>query len=493
MSGDGMGVLELPQGHDLILDVGHSGAVTGIGRYDELVISGGDDGYVFVRGMDGRSVVPPVHVPSITCLVVVPGIDIVVVGTEEQTSGVDLETGFASPLAGFGGVVAVAGAAVGEHVMLGCSDGSLRTVSADDDPEVVAQHTAPVHAMASDGRLAAVTHDDGTVLLVDASGAVRWRAELHPHEVHRVAMATDGTVYVGGSGVPSGGGELSGVLVQLDEVGVVQARYLTPGWIDAMTVNGDDLVVALNDGNLYAVPRTLDVALDVSMHLGRRRSGVTTLTSHDGEVWVGARDGAVDRIEPVVELPAVPSRVFALSLTGDERRAVTTDGGRVVVWDLTTGEERYALDVAGVRAVTFAGEDSEDLVLASLDGRLERRGGEEQRDVLATTGPLDPRPHTLGWVGPFVMAIAGEVGDAAGSRLFDADDLTELTATEAALVDVSVMERVGTLFAGRGELAGTDVGIVDGTGLVVKRGGLVTYTDAVRRWLRVADDSGFVA
>lgn len=488
-----MDVLQLANGHDLILDVGHSGAVTGIGRYDDLVISGGDDGYVFIRGMDGRSVVPPVHLPSVTCLVVVPGIDIVVVGTEGQTSGIDLETGFESPLAGFGGVVAVAGVAVGEHVMLGCSDGSLRTVSADDDPEVVAQHAAPVHAMASDGRLAAVTHDDGTVLLVDATGAVRWRAELHPHEVHRVAMAADGTVYVGGSGVPSGGGELSGVIVQLDDVGVVQARYLTPGWIDAMTVNGDDLVVALSDGNLYAVPRALETELDASMHLGRRRSGVTTLATVDGEVWVGSRAGGVDRFDPVLELPAVPSRVFALSLTTDERRAVTTDGARVVVWDLTTGEERLALDLPGVRAVSFAGEDSEDLVLAYLDGHLERRSGVEQAEVLATTSPIDPRPHTLGWVGPFVMAVGGEVGDAEGSRLFDADDLTELTPTEGALVDVSLMERLGYLFAGRGQLAGTDVGIVDGTGMVVKRGELVTFTEGVRRWLRVADDSGFVA
>jgi hypothetical protein len=488
-----MDVIELPQGHDLILDVGHSGAVTGIGRYDDLVVSGGDDGYVFIRGTDGRSVVPPVHLPSVTCLVVVPGIDIVVVGTEEQTSGIDLETGFESPLAGFGGVVAVAGAPVGEHVMLGCSDGSLRTVSADDDPEVVAQHSAPVHAMASDGRLAAVTHDDGTVLLVDATGAVRWRAELHPHEVHRVAMAADGTVYVGGSGVPSGGGELSGVIVQLDDVGVVQARYLTPGWIDAMTVRGDELVVALSDGNLYAVPRALDVEMDASMHLGRRRSGVTTLATVDGEVWVGSNAGEVGRLDPVLELPSVPSGVFALSLTSDELRAVTTDGARVVVWDLTTGEERLALEIPGVRAVTFAGEDSEDLVLAYLDGRLERRGGAEQGDVLATAGPLDPRPHTLGWVGPFVMAIAGEVGDADGSVLLDADDLEELTATEAALDDVSVMERTGYLFAGRGELAGTDVGVVAGTGMVVKRGGLVTATEDLRGWLRVADASGFVA
>ena len=488
-----MDVIELPQGHDLILDVGHSGAVTGIGRYDDLVISGGDDGYVFIRGTDGRSVVPPVHLPSVTCLVVVPGIDIVVVGTEDETAGIDLETGFASPLAGFGGVVAIVGAAVGEHVMLGCSDGSLRTVSADDDPEVVAQHTAPVHAMASDGRLAAVTHDDGTVLLVDATGAVRWRAELHPHEVHRVAMAADGTVYVGGSGVPSGGGELSGVIVQLDAVGVVQARYLTPGWIDAMTVRGDELVVALNDGNLYAVPRTLDVEMDASMHLGRRRSGVTTLATVDGEVWVGSNAGEVGRIDPVLELPSVPSGVFALSLTSDELRAVTTDGARVVVWDLTTGEERLVLDVAGVRAVSFAGEDSEDLVLAYLDGRIERRGGADQREVVASAGPLDPRPHTLGWVGPFVMAIAGEVGDESGSVLLDAGDLEELTPTEAALVDVSVMERVGYLFAGRGQLAGTDVGVVAGTGMVVKRGGLVTATEDLRGWLRVADDSGFIA
>jgi hypothetical protein len=337
-----------------------------------------------------------------------------------------------------------------------------------------------------------VTHDDGTVLLVDASGAVRWRAELHPHEVHRVAMAPDGTVYVGGSGVPSGGGVLSGVIVAFDAFGVVQARYLTPGWIDAMTVLGDDLLVALSDGNLYGLPRTLDVDLSPSMHLGRRRSGVTTLATIDGEVWVGARDGGVDRLDPLLELPAVPSGVFALGMTSDERRAVTTDGARVVVWDLTTGEELVSLDVAGVRAVTFAGEDSEDLVLAYLDGRLERRTGPGQSTALASTSPLQPRPHSLGWVGPFVMAIAGEVGAADGSRLFAVDDLVELTATDAALVDVAVMERTGYLFAGRGELAGTEVGVVAGTGMVVKRGTLVTFTEGVRRWLRVADDTGFI-
>lgn len=487
-----MDALELPPGHDLILDVGHSGAVTGIVRYDDLIVSGGDDGYVFVRGLDGRSVVPPVHLPAVTCLAVVPGIDIVVAGTAGQTSGIDLETGFESPLAGFGGVVAIAGAAVGDHVLLGCSDGSLRRVGVDDDPEVVAQHHAPVHAMASDGRLAAVTHDDGTVLLVDASGAVRWRCALDPHEVHRVAMAPDGTVYVAGSGVPSGGDALSGSIIRLDDVGVVEARYRTPGWIDALTVHGDDLVVALNDGNLYAVPRALDVPLDPAMHRGRRRTGVTTLATLGGEVWVGSTGGEVGRLDPELALPAVPAGAVALSLSADERRAVTTDGARVVVWDLTTGDALETLDVPGVRAVTFAGEDSEDVVLAFLDGRLERRTGEGQATVLATAGPLDARPHTLGWVGPFVMAVAGEVGDAGTSTLLGADDLATLTATEAALADVSVMERNGNLYAGRGELAGTDVAVLEGRELVVKRGALVTCTAGARPWLRVADDGGFV-
>lgn len=491
-----MDALELATGHHVILDVGHSGAITGIVRFDDLIVTGGRDGFVYVRRTDGRSVVPPAHLPQVTCIATPPDIDVAVVGTVDQVFGVDLETGDDAPLAGFGGVVAVAAATVGDVVLVGCDDGSLRTVSADDGTATLSVGAGvPVRTVASNGRHAAVSHLDGTVRLIEHDGTERWSVSLHPAEVTCLAVAADGTVFAAGSGGPSGGHDLSGVVLRLGASGDVEARMMLPGWVDAMTLDGDTVVVALSDGNVHRIGTELQTPLGEDTHLGRYFVGVTWLSTIDGEVWVGTTSGQVSRIAPELALPTVHSGMFSLNVSGDERRAVATDGAQVVVWDLTTGEPIVTLAREDVRAVTFAGSDSEDVVLALLDGSLERRTGEGLLEVAVTAVPLPDRPHTLGWLGPLVMAFAGEVADAsapAGALLIDPDDLSTIRPNEDAFLDVTVMHRSGSWFAGTGALDGTRVAVIDREHLVVQRDRLVTATDGARPWIRIAEGSTFV-
>lgn len=491
-----MDALELANGHHVVLDVGHSGAVTGIVRCDDLIVTGGRDGFVYVRRTDGRSVVPPAHLPEITCIAMPPDIDVAVVGTVDRVFGVDLETGDDAPLAGFGGVGAVAAATVGDVVLVGCDDGSLRTVSADAGTTVLSVGTGvPVRAVASNGSRAAVSHLDGTVRLIEHDGTEHWSVSLHPAEVACLAVAADGTVLAAGSGGPSGGHDLSGIVLRLGASGDVESRMMLPGWVDAMTINEDTVVVALSDGNVHRIGAELQTSLGEDTHLGRYFAGVTWLSTIDGEVWVGTTRGQVSRIAPGLTLPSVPSGMFSLNVSGDERRAVATDGAQVVVWDLTTGEPIVTLAREDVRAVTFAGSDSKDVVLALLDGSLERRTGEGLLEVAVSAAPLADRPHTLGWLGPLVMAFAGEVADAstpADALLIDPDDLSTIRPNEDAFLDVTVMHRSGYWFAGTGELDGTHVAVIDREHLVVQRDRLVTATPGARPWIRIAEGSTFV-
>jgi len=492
-----MNIVELAHGQHVVLDVGHSSAVTGIARYEGLIVSGAQDGYVYVRGSDGRSVVPPAHLPAVTCVAMPPDIDVAVVGTVDQVFGVDLETGDDAPIAGFGGTVAVAAATVGDVVLVGCADGSVRSVHAEDGTTVVSLHAgAPVRALASSGRFAAVSYEDGTVALLDAEGNEVWSTQLDPAEVHRLAVTADGAVLAAGAGRPSGGDELSGVVLQLGAPGVVEARYLTPGWVDAMTIDGDTVVVAISDGNVHRIGLALEEPLGADTHLGRFFTGVSCLATLDGEVWIGTNDGKVARLAPEAALTAVSSGMFSLNMSSDERRAVATDGLQVVVWDLTTGERLIGLEVDGVRAVTFAGEDSEDVILVRLDGTVERRTGEGLSEVVASAGPLVERPHTLGWVGPLVMAFAGAVADPTdteGAVLLDPDSLEVLEPSEDAFDDVSVMRRVGYWFEGTGELDGTRMAVIDREHLVVQRDRLLTLTSGALEWVRIAEGSSLSA
>jgi WD40 repeat protein len=488
-----MDILELGHADHVVLDVGHSAAVTGIARHEDVVVSGARDGFVYVRGTDGRSVVPPAHLSAVTCIALPPDIDVAVVGTVGQVFGVDLATGDDAPLAGFGGTVAVAAATVGDVVLVGCADGSVRSVHAEAGTTVVSLNDgAPVRALVSGGRHAAVSYEDGTVAFLDAAGDELWSTRLDPAEVHRLAVTVDGTVLAAGSGKPSGGDELSGVVLRIGPPGVVEARYLTPGWIDAMTIDGDTVVIAISDGNVHRIALALEEPLSGDTHLGRFFAGVTCLATLDGEVWVGTNGGEVTRLVPETALPSVPSGMFSLNLSSDERRAVATDGTRIVVWDLTTGERIVGLEVDGARAVTFAGEDSTDVLIAGLDGTVERRTGEGLTEIVVSAGPLAVRPHTLGWVGPLVMAFSGAVADVQhpeGAVLIDVGTFETFEPSVDAFDDVSVMRRAGYWFEGTGELDGTRMAVIDREHLVVQRDRLLTLTSGAREWVRIAQGS----
>lgn len=255
-----MDVLELASGQDVVLDVGHSGAITGIARYQDLIISGGRDGFLYVRRSDGRSVIPPVHLQEITCVAMPADIDVAVVGANDKVFGVDLETGTKSPLAGFDGVSPIAAASIGDVVLVGCSDGSLRTVSVENGTVTVsAGGGAAVLAVASHGRFAAVSYADGAVRLLDHDCTEVWSAKLRRSEAEQLAVAADGTVVAAGTGRPSDDGTFPGTLVRLGAAGAVEARTVLPsGMVSAATLDGDAVIVAISDGSVHRLGIALD-------------------------------------------------------------------------------------------------------------------------------------------------------------------------------------------------------------------------------------------
>lgn len=219
----------------------------------------------------------------------------------------------------------------------------------------------------------------------------------------------------------------------------------------------------------------------------------------DGEVWVGTNGGGVSRLTPNLVLPSVSSGMFSLGMSSDERRAVATDGKRVVVWDLTTGKELASLDTQGgtsqpARAVTFVGEDTEDVVIALFDGTLERRTVTALTEVAAASEPLADCPHTLGSLGPLVVAFTGFASPAkpTGALLVNPADFGSIQPNTDAGVDVTAMRRVGYWFAGTGELEGTRMAVIAREHLVVQHGRLLTVTPGAREWVRIAKDEQFI-
>ena len=374
-------------------------------------------------------------------------------------------------------------AAVSSVVMLGCDDGSVRSIDRESAPRILARFGSPVRGLMAMDDTVVTTFEDGHVRALGLEGAVRCTWTRSPGELATLA-ASPTRIVLGGIGEPKRGEPLSGQLVAFDHDGRETARRALDVCVEAMVCVGEDVFAMLGNGDLLttttalAEPTTLASRSDV---------GISCMVARRGEVWLGGHDGSVSRLDPPRDLPSIASRGFATSVSEDQRAAVTTDGTEVMVWDLLTGRATHRHALPGVRAVTFAEDTSDDLVLAFLDGRLERRIASEY-DQVSPRIELTDRPRELGYVGPFVIA---QGPDPDQLRTFDADDLTELTPTPAALADRCVMERCGYPFVGTGLLTGVELSIIDGRELVVQRPGLLTATSGATSLVRVWDGERF--
>lgn len=469
-----MRYLELDEGDEVVLDVGHSGGVTGLAVTPAAIVSGGDDGYVFVRGRDGASLVPPAHLPEVTTVIFLGGTTCVV-GTVGHTYGLDVTTGDHRPLAGLEDTWVRAGVGLGGRAVLGCGDGSVRTLAFGEGVRPFASLTAAVKAMALDGQQGvAVCTVEGTLTYLDTDGDVRWQASLAPGEVESVACH-DGRVVIGGA-APA---PATGQVIAFDEDGQEVARVGVAAPVSALAAGPQGLVVALGDGTI----RRLGADLADAGTLGRVDSlGIESLVVTEDELWYGTADGRVGRLDPPRELPAVSSGVFALTIRFDGDAAVGSDGTRMLTYDLRSGEVTAETELPAVIALTYAGPDTDDLVVAYPDGRLERRKGPGYDDVVAE-GRVAIRPTALGIVGGLVVAEDDESYSAVS-----AEDLSPAELDADRFEDLAIVRRAAFAFAGHGPLAAVDVAVLDARELVVARPGLIGATDGAATWLRIWHD-----
>lgn len=472
-----MRYLELDDDDHVVLDVGHSGGVTSLAVTPDAVLSGGDDGYVYARDLDGASLVPPAHLPEVTTVVFLGGTTCVV-GTVGHTYGFDITTGDHRPLAGLEDTWVGAGVELAGRAVLGCGDGSVRTLAFGEGVRPFASLTAPIKGMARDGDDGiAVCTVDGTLTYLDTEGDVRWQVSLMPGEVESVTCR-DGTVVVGGASPTPGMGQV----IAFDLDGQETHRVGVAAPVAALAAAPDAVAVAIGDGTVH---RLGDDLVDVGTVGTVQGLGVESLAVGDGEIWYGTADGRVGRLDPPRELPAVSSGVLALTIRSDEEAAVGSDGRRLLTYDLRSGDVTAETELEAVIALTYAGPDTDDLVVAYPDGRLERRRGPGHGEVLAE-GRVDFRPTALGLVDGLVVAEDEESYTAVA-----ADDLSPAELDAERFDDVAIVRRTGFAFTGHGPLVAVDVAVIDSTELVVARPGLVGVTDGAATWLRVWSDDGW--
>lgn len=473
-----MRYLELDDDDHVVLDVGHSGGVTGLAVTPDAIVSGGDDGFVYVRDRTGASLVPPAHLPAVTTVVFLGGTTCVV-GTAGHTYGLDITTGDHRPLAGLEDTWAAAVVELDGRAVLGCGDGSLRTLAFGEGVRPFASLPSVVRAMARDGDDGiAVCSADGTLTYLDAGGNVRWQASLMPGEIESVACHS-GIVVVGGASPTPGMGQV----VAFDADGREIHRIGAAAPVSRLAADAGGILAAVGDGTVHR----LDEDLTDAGTLGRVPGmGVESLAARDGEVWYGTADGRVGRVDPPRELPAVSSGVLALSIRLDEQAAIGSDGRRLLTYDLRSGEVTSEAEVEAVVALTYAGPDTDDIVVALPDGRLQRRRGPGY-DAVVAEGRVALRPTALGVIDGLVVAEDDESYAAVA-----ADDLSPAELDQDRFESVAIVRRTGFAFTGHGPLVALDVAVIDATELVVARPGLVGVTDGAATWLRVWSDDEWV-
>ena len=475
-----MEYFELEPDWEVVLDTGHSAAVRAIVEVDGLVVSGGDDGFVFVRGRDGASVVPPAHLRAVRCLVPVPGTYLCLVGTRQGLVGLDLRTGMYGELEGFEDTGVVAGGAVDGLVALG-ADGGRVAVSVDGSGFRDLLRSGPaVRAVGTHDDVVVVANPDATVGF-GVDGSVRWRHATGAEP--SIAVGADGSVVVAHH--PPGG---STAVVERLRVadGSVLASATVPVPVRAVGWSGSEVVVLRVDGSTETLAPSLDPRSAPTAPLADAVPQVVSSGASSG-AWTGWLDGAVRSLDGAVVLPACASGVHTVSVDGDESVVVGADADGLRCWDLRSGDERSQLALPGVRSVAFAAEGTDDVVVALLDGTIERRTGPAWGELVASSRLARPA-RSLGYFGGRIVGM-----DAAAVEILDADTLAPSALPEDVLAGVAVMERQGAWFVGRGMLAGVDVAFVEGRGPVVRRPGLLAVPPAMLDVVRIWDGGGFLA
>lgn len=465
--------IELEDGDQVVADIGHSGGVTALVVSEDAIISGSDDGYVYVRDRDGRSIVPPAHLPEVTALALIPGTDLVLVGTVGKAEALHLEDGRHAPVAELDGARVTAACDWGTDVVVGCADGAVIAVTPSRGARTLATLDEPVAEVVPAGNGLVVTTTRGLVVGMAGDGTVAWRTPRAAGEIGHGVVAEE-RIVLAGAGPGAGTGRILVLDIEGAEVAIAEARASVEGLVEQ-----DGRVLALlADGSVHEVVGVGDEAPSTGATLGTVEAvAVESLAvGPDGDVWVGTAGGGVVRAEDGHRLPARSSGVVAMSFADDTATALGTDLERVFSYDLVEGHVQEVLALSGTVAVTHV---EDDIVVARRDGSLERRRGPDFTEVLAA-GPSGLLPNALGRGGGVVLAE-------------DDDTYSTVNATTLAPAEIAeenffrmlVARREGHGFVGDGPHEGLEVIVVDRTSFAVVRGDSVSLTDDARDWFRV--------
>lgn len=448
--------LPLSPGWEVVHDLGHTAEVVAILPTAHGVLSASGDGSLYLRGDDGASVWPPLHLPAITTVVPVPDTTLVVVGTEGQAFGVDVPSGASVALSGFeDGASVTGGALLGGRVVVGCDDGTVRAVHLEGGTSTLATFDAPVDAVVAggDGQQLAVRLLDGRVAWL-AGEEVRWTLQRRYQEVRSIAVVDGHLVTAGMTEDPEGGG-LCGVLEVVGPQGQTRARWLPEAPPAAVAGGAGHVLVVTGLGQVRKLSLDLDgdeQVVDVPIGAGLSWCSLAA----DGHLWFGGVDGSVRCPGRGLELRALSSGAVGVSGDVHGRRLFTADLAGVTVWDRTTLERISSVEREGACAVTTSPVLGDDLVLGRLDGLLEVVAGPTYDHARHATA-VGEMPEVLGFVDEVVVVVTADGAGAFTAETLDEDDLTQ---EQVAMVSAFVRE--GNLFRGSGVFAGTVVGIVAG-------------------------------
>ena len=473
--------IELEDGDQVVADIGHSGGVSSLVVTDDgVVVSGADDGFVYVRDAQGRSIVPPAHVPEVTALAHVPGTDLVLVGTVGSAHAINLEDGRHAPVAEFGDARVTAAAAWGAEVVVGCADGAIRALAPTRGVRELATLGEPIATVVPAGNGLVVTTTRGLVVGMAGDGTVAWRTPRAAGEVRGAAVHGDHVV-LAGAGPASGTGRI--VVLDADGGEVAVAEVDVP--VAALAADEARVVAALEDGSVRAVGGVAAAAPAFGDVIGTVETlGIEALAiAGTGEVWIGTAGGGVHRVGDGTALPARSSGVVAMSFADDQRTALGVDGRRVLAYDLVEGAVEEVVTIPGAVAVTHA---DDDVVVALSDGSLQRRRGPDCTEVVAT-GPSGLLPNALGRGGGVILAEDDDT-----YSTVDAATLAPAAIAEENFFRFLVVRREGNVFVGKGPSAGLEVTVVGTTGFAAVRPGTASVTEDGRDWFRVWRSGGWV-
>lgn len=446
----------VPRTWEVVYDLGHTAQVVTILPTAFGIASAGADGTLCLRGASGLSLRPPRLLPPITALLPVPDSTLVVVGTESGVFGLDLLSGSRVRLPGFEPDVQVTcGVRAGELLLVGCDDGTLREVLDAGGTRTLLRFDLPPASLVSspDGSRLGFRLVDGRVGVADPTG-IRWQVDRWAPQVGALALVADDLV-VGGMTSDGGVVNLRGVLEVFGADGGLRAHREDLAPVQALLPGGDGVLALTLEGAVLEVTcdldrRTLVGELPVGL-------GATTMVLDErGQLWVGLFDGTVTCPGDDLELRARSSGALAVTGDIDGRWLAATDLRTLAIWDRATLQLRARVDAAGICALTTVPGHGEDLVVATLDGRLEVRAAEDLTVVRGSVA-LPFAPELLGFVDDRVVAATAD--DLAVFRL---DPFTP-AGLEAELRDlVSGFARDGYAFRGAGWFSGLEVGLVGG-------------------------------